>query len=749
MTDPSLGPAVKYFRRKKRWSIETLAKKAGVKYETVSNLESDRRSSRSSTIDSVVAALGVTFETLVAKAEELSSPARVLGDGGAPFFGVPPRVQTFVGRKDALESIHAMLQEAPTVAITQIASGLVSVHGVGGVGKTSLATEYAHQYRTAYAGVWWCPSETQSGVLTSLSALAQILGVANDQTPAKQAATAAIDALSGAAEAWLLVYDNVPSPDDVASLLPSGPARTLVTSRFSDWSSYASEIPLDRLPLDDAIEFLLLRADRQDEAGASALALALDCLPLALDHAAAICRRTHMSFAAYAARAEDLTAVTPRGAPYPRSVAATFDLAIAQAEKEERASEQLMSFVGLCGPERIPLSLLDGAIADIDVRDKALSTVVELSLVKHDPFPDGTPAVVIHRLVQSVARTRAATQGHDASALGSIVERLASIYPKHGFQDPDCWSLCEQLTPHALAVRKLQQAAEVTSALWPDVLNRVASYYQGRGLLADAAPLREQALTLREIVLGPDHPDTAMSLNDAAMLKYERGEFSSALPMFERALRIQRSQSDADKIELASTLNNYALLLQAMNRTREALPLYNEALAIRRDHFGSDSVEVSQSLNNLGFLLLQTKDLDDALPLLIEALAIRRAKFGSVHANTAQTVNNLAVLYLMRGNMEAALPLAEEAVRIYEQSPGPDHPNTNRGRSNLARVLIALNRAEEALPLAESALRIHQERLAPGHPWIAESAKILAQIYASVGKHDQAYALSLRFESST
>ena len=102
------------------------------------------------------------------------------------------------------------------------------------------------------------------------------------------------------------MYDNVTAPDEIADLLPSAGARVLITSRFSDWSQWADEVSLDVLPVEEAMTFLQDRAGRRDEIGARILADALGRLPLALDHAAATCKRTQMSFAAYAAKASSL-----------------------------------------------------------------------------------------------------------------------------------------------------------------------------------------------------------------------------------------------------------------------------------------------------------------------------------------------------------------------------------------------------------------------------------------------------------
>ena len=154
----------------------------------------------------------------------------------------------------------------------------------------------------------------------------------------------------------------------------------------------------------EAIAFLERRTGRQDAPGAATLAEALGRLPLALDHAAAYCRRIQMAFADYAAKAAGLITSTPRGAAYPRSVAATFDLAIDAAAQACPAAETLIAYLAECGPERIPMSLVDGVLDDETERAMALLALTEVALVKADPFDDGTSAISVHRLVQAARK---------------------------------------------------------------------------------------------------------------------------------------------------------------------------------------------------------------------------------------------------------------------------------------------------------------------------------------------------------
>src|SRR5499427_7500919 len=337
-----------------------------------------------------------------------------------PFIGVPPRIASFTGRAKQLDEVDAILMRDKPAAVTQASVGRAAVQGMGGVGKTSLAVEYAHRYRSLYAGVCWCPAETRTGLLVALAGLAVTLGAATAQeADVEKAAKAAMRRLSEQRATWLLVYDNVPAPDAIADLLPSAGARVLITSRFSDWSELAEEVALDVLPLEEAVAFLQSRTGR-GYAGAQTLAEVLGCLPLALDHAAAYCKRTQMRFADYAKKASSLIDAAPRGVGYPMSVAATE--AVAQCP----AAEPLIAYLAQCAPERIPMTLVEGAVEDEVERMEALAALAGVSLVKHDPFDDGTQAETVHRLVQAAARARAEEKRSAQDAIGRLIARLVT-----------------------------------------------------------------------------------------------------------------------------------------------------------------------------------------------------------------------------------------------------------------------------------------------------------------------------------
>jgi tetratricopeptide (TPR) repeat protein len=646
-----------------------------------------------------------------------------------PFVGVPPRVAGFTGRAAALDKLDAILIQERPAAVTQ-SVGRAAVQGLGGVGKTSLAVEYAYRFRGLYAGVWWCPAENRAGLTASLAALGATLAGASQGGDVETAANSALRALAEQRAIWLLVYDNVTSPEEIADLLPAGGAHVLITSRFSDWGGWAEEVALDVLPIEEATAFLQSRTGSSDESGAKILAEALGRLPLALDHAAAFCRSAQMRFSDYAAKAAKLIAAAPpraRRAAYPRSVAATFDLAIDAAVAQCPAAEELMAFFAQCAPERIPMALIEGAVEDELERLEALAALTELSLVKPDPLDEGAQAVSVHRLVQAVARARSEAKGNAQGAAARLIARLAAIYPNDGGATAESWRSCAALSPHLPAA-----ASETTTPeQWSDLLDRVGVFIFELRAYARAASLLHEALAIRERTLGPEHPDVARTLGALARLHHARGEHAEAGALHKRALAIYEKAFGAEHPDTIMGLNSLAGLLQDQGDYAAARPLYERALAIC-DRAFADHPHSGVTLNNLAFLCLRQDDMAGARLLFERALAIQE-KAPVPDPQSATTLDNLAHVLRSQGEPEGARRLAQRSLSIRENVFGPEHPQTSISLVGLAGLLEAQGDLGGARPLYERALAIREKALGPEHPATAASLDNIANVLQAQG----------------
>jgi tetratricopeptide (TPR) repeat protein len=735
---------------------------------------------------------------------ELKPPSDPTEAALTPLIGgnLPRGALRFVGRQVELERVDLILRGDVSLPGTQgvgptsTRARCAVVHGMGGIGKTSLAVEYVFRYRDGYWGVWWCAEATRIGVLTSLAALGEALDLAPARTDnIEKAAKETLRFLSQRPGIFLLVYDNVPDPSEIDGLLPDGGASVLITSRFSDWGELADEVPLLVLREAEGVALLEHRAGRQDSAGAAILVEALGYLPLALEHAAAFCKRTQTSFADYASKAEALIAKVPRGESHPRSIAATFELAIAEAIKQSPAARPLLSYLALCSPERIPMALVEGGVENEQLPE-ALAALAEISLVKHDPFDDGTAAVTVHRLVQMVAR--ASTPHDDAlAARRNLALMLSEIYPSDGATNPKSWPVCARLTPHFLFSRLYveKHLEEVWGqifgeSIWPltsaQLDDRAGGYFQGRGAyslaeplyraaldlfekmhgpehpttavslsklagvlrsqgdLAGARPLFERALAIQESALGPEHQDTAVTLNNIAHLLWTQGDLAGARPLFERALGIFERAGDDPLTTLA--IHNIASVLRDSGHLGEARPLFERSLSIRERLDGPESLAVAISLTGLASLSKLEGNFSQAQSLYERAFAINKKELGPDHPDTASSARDLAEILQWQGKLAEARPLYERALAANEKSFGPEHPNTNYTRYYFASLLVAMRCPTEALPLAQAALEALEKAVGSNAGRTKEAAIVTSAALDALGRTDEARSIRRRYK---
>ena len=259
-------------------------------------------------------------------------------------------VASFSGRDDELAAVGAALQDDGAVAV---------VHGLGGVGKSSIAREYGWRNRDKYSVLWWLNAQTEDGIIDGLLRLGTMFVQGLDQLPDRRVAAQRVinSVLGGFDKPALLVFDNLEDEALLRTWLPRTGARALATSRDTALSSDIIAIPLQIWSLETAVAYLQRASGRTDlnETDARAIAEALGALPLAMAHAAASLRSVRMvSPQRYLERVRAHLKNAPRGAEYPRSVFATFSAAIAQAEQHAAGAAAVLCFAASFAPDAIP-----------------------------------------------------------------------------------------------------------------------------------------------------------------------------------------------------------------------------------------------------------------------------------------------------------------------------------------------------------------------------------------------------------
>ena len=656
------------------------------------------------------------------------------------------RTRYFTGREDILALLRQQLLVGRTAALS----------GLGGVGKTQTAIEYAARHRAEYpAGVFWVNSETASGLVSGFVEIAKTLRLptaeSNDQ---EQIVRAALEWLNRT-ERWLLILDNVDDRRDVRPFVPGrGTGDLLITSRESVFPELGipSALEIRDLDRDEAVRFLLARTGRKDaepddRAAAAELAADLGNLPLALEQAAAYIVETNATFAAYlsAFRKRRVTLLEKAGGLIAHdTIAVTWAANFEAVQRASRAAADVLRISALLAPDAIPFELflygakalgdsIADAFADPDdlVIAEVLRPLARYSLIRSDAT---SRAFSVHRLVQAIVWT-AVPESERPTYVERAVHALDAVFPEGEYAN---FERCERLLPHAASIAGWVDSYQGQPGVAVRVLNRAGRYLNARGRYAEAQALHERALAIGERTLSPDDPELAQSLNNLGNVHDAQGRYADAEALHRRALAIRVRALGPDHSDVAHSLNNIANAAYDRGRYAEAQPLYEHSLAIWERAFGPDHPKVASSLNNLGLVHLAQGRHDEAEALHQRALAIWENAYGPDRPDVASSLANLAETYDKQGRYAEARVLQERSVAILERTLGPDHPETASSLHGLANVRVGLGHYAEAEPLFQRALAIRERAFGPDHTVVAETLAGLANLYSHDGRYAEA-----------
>jgi tetratricopeptide (TPR) repeat protein len=697
----------------------------------------------------------VTASNARAGASPVAFPGKPFAISNVPI-NVP---RHFMGRDEALEAIEATFKRNEgRVTIT-------ALHGLRGVGKTTLAAAYAERHRSDYRATWWIRAQTEGGLRADLVALGIRAGWVDADEKEEAAVETVTERLHNEGEGILLIFDNAVDARALKAYLPRGEgARVLVTSNAHAWRGVAAPIEIAVWSKGIGADYLIARTGREAErTAAENLSEALGGLPLAHEQGAAYCERLDISFAEYRKRFEaapsrllDDARHAPAEYHDGLTVARTFALAIEEAGKLHPAAEPLIVHAAMLAPDPIPLFLFAEApekfgeplalmFAD-DGLDEAVAALRAFALVDRERIVDErdasitTDAIRLHRLVREVAAARR----EDESDLlrRALVAALTTVYPEDGYSNPTSWPRCAPLTPHLVSICEIDMADTVANANCAKLLHSTGNYFYGRAAYSRARPLFERALAISEKVLGPEHPETARNLNSLAGIRTEQDDLAGARPLFERALAIREKMLGPEHLDTAGSLNNLATLLQAQGDFAEARRLFERALAVCERAVRTEHPDTALYLNNLAHLVQAQGDFARARPLFERALTIYETALGPEHPNTAWSLNSLACLLQAQGDPAGARPLFERALAIREKTLGPEHRYTAESLSGLAGLLQAQGDLAGARPLFERALAIAEKVLGPKHPVTNRARLGFARLLVADGKAAKALVLS-------
>jgi hypothetical protein len=690
-----------------------------------------------------------------------------------PVWGaVPGRNEAFTGRDAMLVGLREALQGSGRSVVQ-------ALHGVGGVGKTQLAAEYAWRFAHDYEAVWWVNAEQAELIGEQLAAFAAAWRLVDHAAQLGPAVAALREHCRGRG-GWLLVLDNATSARHVHDWLLAGPGHVLVTSRNPHWPEIGTTVAVDVFARNESTALLHAHLPTLSDKDSDRLADSLGDLPLALAQAAGVIAETGMPAPEFL----DLLDTTPaevldEGAPisYPRSLAKTIRIAVDHLATADPAAVQLLRLCGFLAPQPIPTrwfttraDVLPEPLAAIAAAPLAYRRTVAL-LSRYGLATLADKHLTVHRLTQRLLR--ADTLDHEQPT-ATVANLLAELRPGNP-DDPTTWPGWADLLPHlrtldlagtdndnlakqaGLASNYLLHRGDVRASYdmiaplhraWLDrcgpdapatlqATQFLCQALRAVGRSREAADLGHDLLARLRTKRGDDHPDTLTSATDLARDLLLLGDHQQARTLDEDTLTRRRRVLGEDHPDTLRSANSLANDLRALGDYQQGRALDEDTLTRRRRVLGEDHPRALTSAHNLAIDLCMLGDYQQARALDEDTLTRHRRVLGEDHPDTLHSAHNLANDLHMLGEHQQGRTLDEDTLTRRRRVLGEDHPDTLASVHNLATALYMLGEHQQGRALGEDALTRRRRVLGEDHPDTLQSAMNLAWVLRALGEDPQ------------
>nr|BFE70121.1 hypothetical protein GCM10020092_034220 [Actinoplanes digitatis] len=610
----------------------------------------------------------------------------------------------------------------------------VTLHGMGGIGKTQIALEYAHRFRTAYDVIWWVTAEPVAFVDAQLTDLGRRLGLQLG-TVAPENARKVLDALNRGEphKRWLLIFDNADEPSRIDGFLPTGPGHVLVTSRNPQWGNRAQTVPIDVFARRESVEHFVSRTPTMTSVDANRLADLLGDLPIAVAAAAAFLAETDFKVSSFV---QDVEERGPHTIPLPapegvertpnqqvqaQSVQVIWDFSLNRLRERSVAAYRLLQLCSVMDTgvaleliygEEMAQALMpfDPSLTERLLRGRMVQEINRLALARVEPRTDeprgeaSSGRMSVHRLVQHAVRSRM-TEEEETQARHQVHLVLARSRPGGEVEDPETWDRFRVLWPHLERSDAVTSEAPAVRQLLIDRVRYlwVAGDFQ-RGL--DRARQTEEVWTSRLTEMESDKEvseDVRQTLRgqllhlrfNMANLLRSLGQFDASRKLDEQVLVEQQKLLGEDHPLTLITAGSVAGDLRGLGHYREALERDKKTYASWQDVIGERHARTLAALNNLATSYRLIGDYREALKLDEQAYQGRADLLGPRHPHTLQSLGHVGRDLREAGEYEKSATLLLTVSDSYIEV-SPDGRETLNAEVNLAISLRSLGQLAEA-----------------------------------------------------
>ncbi|MEU9892228.1 FxSxx-COOH system tetratricopeptide repeat protein [Streptomyces phaeochromogenes] len=698
---------------------------------------------------------------------------------------VPQRNRNFTGRGELLEQLMQRL------AVNEVAAVLPeAIHGMGGVGKSQIAIEYAYRHGKDYGLVWWIPAEQNNKIIQSLIELGDRMGLRAG--PEATAVRTVLDALQAGYPYgnWLLVFDNAENPIEVAKFFPtSGPGRIIVTSRNSQWSTTASSLEVNVFSREESVALLRRRSPDIPDDAADRLATSLGDLPLAVEQAAVWLAETGMPVRQYLELFDQKCAEILRVAPppdYEVPVAAAWNVSLERLRQEHPAALQLLQVCAFFAPEPIPWDwfsavrnvkvplALQAALDDPIKLGKAVREIGRYALARIDHRQN---TIQLHRLVQRVLVEQMTPQ-EQAQMKHGAHELLVHADPGNPYLPPR-WTRYSDLLPHVhstgaakcddawtrrlvlnevrflLARGDFAACKDFTGQVrtrWREQLGRdhedtlaadqvYAEVLRQLGEYEEAYRLQSDLVDRFRRVLGERHEDTQLALTRVAIHLRLRGDFYAARDMDQQAFETSQREFGPDEPNTLQAAHNYAVSLRLTGDAQQAYERDEDTWQRRVEVIGEDHVYTLGTLNSSYVDLQELGRYVEALEGQEQLAARARLLLGEDHPSTVLFLRELSVTRRKVGDHQGAFELSSKLLPVVRARYGSESNEAMRTALNHATDLRQTGDLEAARILGKEVMEQCRRTLGVSHPHTYATCTNLAVTLRLLGRIEEARAL--------
>jgi hypothetical protein len=712
---------------------------------------------------------------------------------------VPPRNKNFTGRDDVLEQLRNRTAASDPAVLLSKESLPRALQGLGGVGKTAVATEYAHRYANDYDLVCWIRADQTPLVRSALAGLATELGLDPPSASGIDLTTSGVlDALRRGEphSRWLLIFDNADEPEELLPFIPSGgPGDVLITSRNNDWNAIVETTALDVFERPESIQFLLKRVPRSlAAADADVLAEALGDLPLALVQAGAVISEGGMAVSEYLRQLDErITRILGRGSSheYPTSMTAAWQISVVKLKQQLPAALELLRCCAFFGPEAIPIDIfklgteetrtgVGALIADPIDLSTAISTLGRYALVRMDGSSVGS-YITVHRLVQALLRDEldrdeqndyrqdahailaagapgnpvdertwpqyrdlVAHAGSSATDLAHCqvpshrnfaLEVVRYLYASGDF--PSCRSFAELFIEHWTKISGPDDPYVL------DARRHLGNSLRELGHAADAYQVIESTLHSAERVLGPQNPLTLHLRNAFGADLRARGDFAAAVVLDEGTRALHDEAFGPTDPQTLRVMNNLALDYGLNSNFRAARDLHKTVYLLQREAKPNVStLEVLNSLTGLARAVRLCGNFTQARDLGQQAQSFG-PEFSLDHSTKLRAATDLSIaMRRIPSDYDDALELAAETLARWRRIWGDEHPDTLAAAISLSNLQRTTGQTAQALELAVMTAEMYPGAYGAEHPYNYACQGNLALLRRLTGDPEEALTLN-------